>query len=403
MKINLKRVPLLILLVFLVEKNAISQEYGLRYNGFSIPDMSGKAMTVLGPIPSNTIGSSLTHEHLFIDFFVPLDQPERWAMLGMKPPETEDELDIWHQTFSAYNRANLLSQFHRNRDAFTLNSLDDAINEVLAYRQLGGKTIVDVTTVGLNRQPKSLQEVAVRTGVNIIMGTGFYRRAWHPEDMSNRSVSDLTKVMIREIVEGVDNTGIKAGIIGEIPAVHLVFDPNDSNEVKVLRAAAHASQLTGAAITLHSSFGSLSNISQSVDLLEKEGADLSRVIVGHIATLASENIIFLEGLLKRGVYLQFDILGNPWELSMSSYPMVKAIVSLISLGYSKQILVSQDVCTKFQLTKYGGHGLTFIHSKLIPYLQRKGISAQDIKNIIEENPKRVLTFAKPKSVNSRRF
>ena len=298
MKVYFGKLLIVTILLFFIGTNAISKEVSVEYDGLTIPDMSGKAITVLGPIAPDLIGVTLPHEHLFIDFWVPLDQPGRWEKLGVKPPETVEEIEIWHQKITARNRTRMMKHFHRNRDGFTLDSLDDTITEVLAYRQLGGKTIVDVTTIGLNRQPKKLHEVALKTGVNIIMGTGFYRAPWHPEDMDNRSVSNLTEQMVREIVEGINDTGVKAGIIGEIPAEHLVFDPKDSNEVKVLRAAARASQLTGAAITLHSSFSNLGHIRRSVDILEEEGADLSRVVVGHIANVASADMDFLEYLLN---------------------------------------------------------------------------------------------------------
>ena len=75
--------------------------------------------------------------------------------------------------------------------------------------------------------------------------------------------------------------------------------------------------------------------------------------------------------------------------------MVDAIEKLITLGYSKQILVSQDIASKPQLTKYGGYGLTFVDTVLIPHLRSKGVSDEAIKTIIESNPKRLLTFAKP--------
>lgn len=370
----------------------------IQYRGFNIPDQSGLAVTVLGQINSDKLGHSLMHEHLFIDYWLPLDQPERWKKLGSTPPANDKDLDIWNERFTMRNRIKLLPYIGRTRDANTLDSIDDAIDEVAAYQKLGGQTIVDVTTIGLHRQPRKLQEVASKTGVNIVMGTGFYKSAWHPEDMGQRSIADLTLQMVLEIVEGIDNTGIRAGIIGEIPAEDLEFEPKDSDEVRVLRASAHASRLTGAAISLHSSHSgikSMKNLHTSLDILEAEGADLSRVCLGHITDIASKDIALLESLLSRGVYLQFDALGVPWPAFISTRTMIEAIETLITLGYSRQILVSHDFFSKYQQTKYGGYGLTFVHSILIPYLRQKGISEIAIKNIIEENPKRVLTFSAP--------
>ncbi len=163
----------------------------------------------------------------------------------------------------------------------------------------------------------------------------------------------------------------------------------------MLRAAARASRLTGAAITLHSDFSKMPNLHTSLDILEEEGADLSRVVVGHIATAAAADPAFLESLLRRGVYLQFDVLGNPLDLELPNRPMVDAIESLLLKGYSRRLLVSHDVCTKFQLREYGGYGFTFVQSVLVPHLLARGISTRAIDDLTVANPRRVLTFVRP--------
>ena len=98
---------------------------------------------------------------------------------------------------------------------------------------------------------------------------------------------------------------------------------------------------------------------------------------------------------KRDVCLEFDLLGSPGEDSTTT---VDAIRTLISEGYAKQILVSQDIYTKFHLSKFGGEGLTYIHVTLIPTLRSQGLSETDIRQIIEDNPRQVLMFVQPKSL-----
>ena len=213
--------------------------------------------------------------------------------------------------------------------------------------------------------------------------------------MAKRSLDDLTQFMVKEVTNGIGGSDARAGIIGEIPAEHLVFEPRESDEVRVLRAAARASRLTGAAISLHSDFSNLQHLNTSVDVLEEEGADLTRVIVGHIASTAAADLDLLESLRRRGVYLQFDVLGNPWELELPNPPMLAAIEALIKRGHSKRILVSHDVCTKYQLLEYGGYGFTYVHSVLLPRLRQRGVSERAITNIMVDNPRRVLTFVKP--------
>ncbi len=388
--------------IFLVIAGVSSVAAEQNFEGLKIPDLTGLVMTVEGPVAPESLGETLMHEHLFLNFWLPLDQPDRWEKLrsGLKPPTTRSELEVWNMPFSAQTRGLLLpmKEFQRNRDGYTLNDLSVAVKEVEAFKALGGKTIVDVTPMGLNRQPEKVVALAKKTGVNIVAGTGFYRKAWHPEDIDERSMNDLTRFIVKELVVGINDTKARAGIIGEIPAEDLVTEPQDSNEVRVLRAAARASRLTGAAITLHSDFSNMKNLPLSLDILEEEGADLSRVVVGHVANLASKDLPMLEDMLARGVYLEFDVLGNPWQLLMPTPPMLEAIVALLKKGYASQMLVSQDVCTKFQLLEFGGYGFTFFHAELIPYLKMMGVGNQDIEQILVHNPKRILTFVAPQAL-----
>ena len=366
----------------------------IHYLGVEIPDLSGKVMTVRGAIDPDTLGPTLMHEHLFIDYWLPLSEPDRWQQLYKRnPPSTSDEIEVWEKPFSVTNQLAL----GMSRDTTTLTSVEDAIHEVMAYQKLGGKSIVEMTSIGLNRQPKKLKEVADKTGIQIVAGTGFYSKPFHPKNMSEYTVEKLTLQMVRDITEGIDGTGVRAGIIGEVSTGNLVFNPVESDQVRVIRASARASLLTGVSISLHNSFHQdKEQLNIALDILEEEGVDLSRVVMGHVSAAGKESIdiAFLETLLKRGVYLQFDYLGLPSPYSPELD--METIKILIDYGYCDQILVSQDIFSKPQLSKFGGYGFTFVNSKLLPYLRRKGVGERAISRIVEENPKVVLTMEKPK-------
>ena len=388
---------ILILWVFCISCNAAE----FRYKDIKILDQSNTVNTVMGSISPDELGQTLMHEHLFIKFYLPLDQIKRWKMIGAVPPKTKKELEIWNEPFTVQNSSRLT--YMHNRDKSILNQ-SDVIEEVLAYKVLGGTTIVDTTPGGgtLGREPKLLRRMARDTGINIVMGTGFYREAWHPLEIDKWTLDDLTAYMVKEITIGADDTGIKAGIIGEIPVQSLSFRP-DSNEVRVLRASARASRLTGAAISIHNDGFAIpskkNNPHVGLDLLEEEGADLTRVVMGHVSGKGASDIGFLESLLRRGVYLQFDLLGGAIYAGSNTYnnPDVDSIITLINRGYADRLLVSHDIHWKTHLRKYGGHGLTFVHQHLIPYLLDKGIYQHQIEQILIENPRRVLTFVKPRA------
>jgi len=358
----------------------------LSYGDLVIPDQSGKVITVNGPIEPSQLGATLMHEHLLVDL-----------RHGRKKNNLKEEPK--REKFSLYSRSQTYTV--GDLDSSYVHNVKDAVKEVTLYKNLGGKSIVDVSTINMNRKPYSIQKIAQATNVNIVMATGFYHSSYHPDDMDQRSLDNLVATMVDEIVNGINGSDIKAGIIGEVGVHDFTLTPVESNDVRSLRASARASQLTGAAISLHGNPYRPEIWHAILDILEEEGADLSRVIIGHVGAIAAKDIIFLEGLLARGVYLQFDLLGWPPAPLMpivDQRPMLEGIVNLIKNGHSKKILVSQDAFTKAHKAKNGGWGMTFVHTALLPYLRDKGVTGTDIKNILESNPRRILTFLEPRII-----
>ena len=203
-----------------------------------IPNLAGKVMTVNGPIDPNQLGITLMHEHLFVD------------IRKTYPPNentTATEIDLWDQKLTLQN-LHLARDLKPIGDNWILADEQMAIKEVSEFQKAGGGTLVDVTSKGLKRDPLALQRVSWATGLNVVMGSGWYHSSYHPEDMDQRTIEQLTDEIIRDVTLGVGETGIHSGIIGEIG---VEFSPIPANEIKCVRAAARASRATGAALTLH--------------------------------------------------------------------------------------------------------------------------------------------------------
>ena len=283
-----------------------------------------------------------------------------------------------------------------NKDNLLLTDERTAVDELMDFKEFGGRSVVDVTSIGLKRNPAGLQRVAQATGLTIVMGASWYRRPWHPSDMDGRSVESLTDEIVRDVTVGVDGTAIRAGIIGEVGAAESLKRPLSPNEIKVVRASARASRLTGAAISLHTGL-SAGEPPRVLDLLAEEGADLSRVIVGHAHRFAA-NVPYAKQLAQRGVYIQFDLLGVygiVWTPE-NDRDVANAIKELMASGYGDRILLSHDVCTKSQLKKYGGNGFASVFEQFVPYLRTQGVTDQQIEMMLVRNPARVLAFAAPR-------
>jgi len=361
-----------------------------------VPDIAGMAMTVNGPILPEQIGTALMHEHLFIDFW-------RDKVPTLMTPATESS--HWDEKLTLGN-LHLARDRAPIKDNYLLNNLHLARKEALEFKNLGGNTIVDVTNLGLGRDPLALRKVSNVTGLNIIMGSGWYKKSYHPEDMDRRSTEELADQIISDITHGVDQSGIRSGIIGE---VGVDGDPITPNEEKNIRAAAWASRATGASITFHSGGKGREKLLVA-EIVGKEGAELTRTIFGHCNSYA-DDVPFLTELLQFGVYVQFDTLGrvgapvarqsdilgyNPKGPDVAlDVLVVEAIIQLIEAGYVDRILLSQDVCMKIHLKYYGGTGYSFVQEKFLPELKRQGVTQDQINNIMVDNPKRVLTFSKP--------
>ncbi len=358
----------------------------------AIPDLAGQVMTVNGPIAPGSVGRALTHEHLLIDFTLPLGEPARWLAAGRRQPTAALDVAFYHAPLTLDILSDVVHG-RMNRDTYLLDDEALAIKEAGEFKRHGGGTIVDVTSIGLKRDPEALRRISRATGLNVVMGASWYIKAFHPADMGQRTVEALTEEIVRDVTVGVGDTGIRSGIIGEVGTTGQPLTPN---ETKVIRASGRASRLTGAAISLHTT-AALHEQPRVLDLLAEEGADLSRVIVGHSDPIA-DDIPFLTSLLKRGVYIQFDVLGRPPLITRTrptDAEVGRTIRSLIEAGYGDRLLLSQDICTKTSLKAYGGTGYSYIEQMFVPYLKQIGVTDAHLAAIIVHNPARVLTFAAP--------
>ncbi len=360
-----------------------------------VPNMAGKVITVRGPIEPDRLGNTIMHEHLFITLyraFEPDDNTPATEWCLWEQELTMDKLDL------ARNRKPI-------RDNWLLVDVQTAIDEAMQFRHHGGGTLVDVTSIGIRRDPLALARVSHATGLNVVMGAGWYQKLYHPSNMDERTVEDMTDEIVRDVTVGVGDTGIRSGIIGE---VGIEGAPITENEVKSIRASGRASRATGAPISFHRGGRGRERLTV-IGILGEEGTDMSRVIFGHSDPIATDTELLLE-LLSHGVYVQFDLLGRTgvplryapdgddlqsFMHSAGTAAVADAIPRLIEAGYADRVLLSQDVCTKAQLKKYGGTGYSFIMERFLPEMRSRGVSEDHIQMMMVENPQRILTFVEP--------
>ena len=350
-----------------------------------ISKFAGKAQTVLGLVEGKDLGVTLTHEHLVKD-----------RKAGYPEPSEATDRGLACQPVSMGNLSWLRYHPFENLDNVRLLDEQEAIDEVMLFKKAGGNTIIDLTNIGLCRDPKALARISRTTGLNVIMGAGYYTAPSHSPEMSSKTEEEITEEIVRDITIGVGDSGICAGIIGETGGSW----PLQDNEKKVMRAAAHAQQLTGASINIHPGRKTEAPL-EIVEILDDAGADLSRVIMSHIDVRIRDHSRRCE-LAKTGCYLEYDVFG--WEGHFPLYltadlldvpndtQRIYEIRQLIDEGYLNQILISHDISVKSKRVCYGGWGYAHISNYVVPMMLKRGLTQEQINIIMVENPKRMLCF-----------
>ena len=347
-----------------------------------ITELQGLVQTVLGPVEPSELGATMTHEHLYIDF-----------SFMYRPPQ-DSELDLADAPITLENRGRISRHYYSCHANLQLMDVEAAVEEVSHYKAAGGGAIVEATTIGIGRNAKALQQISRESGVHVVMGAGFYVDAVHPEDMGLRQVDEVAARIIGDIRDGVDGTGIRAGIIGEVGCTWPLTD----SERKSLLAAAIAQRETGAAILIHPGRHPYAP-AEILEILSGGGADISRVIMGHL----DRTIFELEGLLSvaaSGCYLEWDLFGNESsyyplaELDMpSDAQRLDLIKQIVDAGYGDRVVIAHDICTNHRLVRYGGHGYGHILENIVPKMRRKGYADDAVEAIIVGNPANILAFA----------
>jgi len=354
--------------------------------------------TVLGDIDSAELGVTMTHEHCLVDlrnwFVEPTEASKRADM--DKPIEMSMLGDLRRRQMST-TRTNLL-----------LSDEDVAVEELGHYTGFGGGSIVDASCIGIGRDPVALQRISRRTGLNIVMGTGYYVEGAHPDYVKDSTIDDLTRILIDDIEVGTGPYRVKAGVIGEVGISGVRKGDGTvkssaitADEEKSLRASARAAKATGVAVSVHTDVRPPRAASLAVDILEDEGLPYDRMIIGHLDQV--HDLDYTMAVAERGAYVQFDAWGREYYREEWGYGLVMGqdiwradfVKEIVDAGFGKQLLFSQDVCFKSDLRTYGGYGYGHILKNIVPMLEAKGVSPDAIRTILVTNPARALALATP--------
>ena len=302
--------------------------------------------TVRGPIEAAELGVCYGHEHL----------------LSSPPEPSPDEMD------------------------FVLDDEDAAALEMRSFRRAGGSAVVEMTTPDYGRDVAGLHRISERTGVHIVCAAGYNKDPFSTPFVNGVSVEELTERFVREIVEGIDDTGIRAGLV----KASSTLDEISPVAEKVFLAAAAAHLRTGAPVSTHTEAGTMAL--EQVRLLESAGVDPRRVVIGHMDRKL--DLAYHLEVASTGVFLGYD------QISKVQYYLdrerAEAIAHLVDAGYGSQILLGGDLARRSYWPAWGhaeGPGFAYILEGFAPRLRQIGVSDAAIDDLLINNPARAFAFS----------
>jgi phosphotriesterase-related protein len=284
----------------------------------------------------------------------------------------------------------------------------DAVEVLRVAKEAGVDTIVDRTVPGTGRFIPRVKLVAERSPVNIIVATGWYTWNELPGSFKFREryakiigkpVVTLEDLLVRDIEEGIADTGVRAGVI-KFASDHYGLTDGVRSAIK---AAAGAHRRTGVPITTHTgvNIGVASGVEQQ-RALEEDGVDLSRVTLGHIDFTPPEvPISEFEAILKKGSFISFDSIGLGY-LNTPEGPgspakvqaRIDRVVELCKRGYVGQIMLSNGLAAwsawddLFPDDLHKDPIFTAVIKTFLPALRERGVSEADIDCMTRVNPRR---------------
>jgi phosphotriesterase-related protein len=307
--------------------------------------------TVNGPVDLEELGLTLIHEH-----FRATDEATRFQF-----PHLYDEAAEWEAAMSDAN----------------------------GIKGHGVQTVVEPSAMYLHRDAAFSKRVADESGLNVILATGVYTYDHLPQVLMNRNEDQLAEIFVHDIEQGIQGTGIKAGFIkcaADEPGV-------TPNVEKVHRAAARASQQTGRPIIAHSRPASGTGLDQ-MRVFTEEGVDPAKVQVAH--TGDTDDLDYIERLLDTGCWVGMDRYGL--DIFLPTEQRQQTVLALLEKGYANRMFLSQDYCSTLdyftpemeeQLKPVAAPNwsMTFLFEQVIPELKKRGMTDDQLNQMMVENPK----------------
>ena len=313
--------------------------------------------TVRGPVDVASLGPTLMHEHVFV----------------LQPEALQNYGHVWGPSYWDEDLR-----------------VADAIDKLRALRAAGIETIVDPTAPGLGRCIPRLQRINDAVDLNIVVATGVYAFLELPNFLAYRSVDAISELFVREIREGIDDTGVRAaflkcaverhGIVGDVP--------------RILAAVAAAAVETDAPVMVHTNAAAATGI-PALEALTDAGVDPLRIVIAHAGD--SNDLVYLRAIADTGAALGFDRFNI--EHFNPDARRIETLLALLAEGYGDRIHLSHDAACFMDFMvgdpAFAHEKPDYLHisTKVLPALRDAGVTDAQIAELLVENPRRFFADA----------
>jgi phosphotriesterase-related protein len=312
--------------------------------------MPTAVQTVRGPVQLTGLGPTLMHEHVFVM------APEALANYGAVwgPPYWDEE-----------------------------ERVADAITKLTRLREGGISTLVDPTVPGLGRDIARIQRINAEVDLHIIVASGLYAFLELPGFLAPRTDEAITGLFVREITEGINDTGVRAaflkcavesrGVIGDVP--------------RILSTIAGAAVRTDVPVMVHTNAAYRSGL-PALEALTGAGVEAGKVVIAHAGD--SNDLDYLRALIDAGAWLGFDRFGI--EHFNPTADRIRTLVALIEEGYAERIHLSHDAACFYDFMVGNpffadeAPDYLFISRQVLPALRDAGVAPETIEQMLTANP-----------------
>jgi len=334
---------------------------------------TGMVVTARGPVTPEALGRVMMHEHLHSDLW-------NW----------DDDCLVTEEKPIAEERREYL--------------LSHAVPLLKECRRHGMNAFVDTTMPPWRAWPTFYLEICEAADCYIVLSTGFYREievgsyfVKRPDDaiwpfVRASSVEQLTDFCVGELLEGIHGTDIRAGAI----KLGTSQPPMTEAEIKTFRAGARAQKQTGAHITTHCT--RLGSETSQLTILDQEGVDLRRVVIGHTAghLMDSGYRATIVEWMKLGANFLPTNLGVREDGGRRWQPLVEAIHAVFDAGFGDRLVLGLDsgYCSESgplaPMAFLPPEPFTHMFTHTLPALREMGLTAEEEEQMMLTNPQRII-------------